>query len=379
MRLLFFGTYDAAAHPRVAVLRDGLRAHGHGVHECDEPLGLSTAQRLGMLRNPAGLPLLGWRLARCWWALWRRSRPYRRGRSPGHAPDAVVVGYLGHFDVLLARRLFPHVPVVLDHLIGASDTATDRGVAGGRRQRLLRALDDAALAAADVVVVDTEEHRSALPEAARRRALVVDVGAPQEWYVAQEPDRAPGAPDDPLRVVFFGLFTPLQGAPVIGAALGELAHEPVEVTMVGSGQDLAATRRLAVANERVTWRDWVPADELPALVAGHDVCLGIFGSAAKATRVVPNKVFQGAAAGCAIVTSDTPPQRRVLDGAAVLVPPGEHRALAGALRDLAADRGRLADARAAARALAAERFTPDAVVRPLDARLRSLVPPEVPS
>ena len=131
MRLLFFGTYDAAAHPRVAVLRDGLRAHGHDVHECDEPLGLSTAQRVGMLFNPAGLPLLGWRLARCWWALWRRSRPYRRGRSPGHAPDAVVVGYLGHFDVLLARRLFPHVPVVLDHLVGASDTATDRGVRAG--------------------------------------------------------------------------------------------------------------------------------------------------------------------------------------------------------------------------------------------------------
>jgi len=377
MRLLFFGTYDVAAHPRVAVLRDGLRAHGHDVHECDEPLGLSTAQRVGMLRNPAGLPRLGWRLARCWWALWRRSRPYRRGRSPGHAPDAVVVGYLGHFDVLLARRLFPQVPVVLDHLVGASDTATDRGVGGGARQRLLRRLDEAALAAADVVVVDTEEHRAALPEAVRRRALVVDVGAPREWYAAQEPERASRGPDDPLRVVFFGLFTPLQGAPVIGAALGELANDPVQVTMVGSGQDLAETRRLAAANPRVSWRDWVPAAELPALVAGHDVCLGIFGGAAKATRVVPNKVFQGAAAGCALVTSDTAPQRRVLGGAAVLVPPGDSRALAAALRDLAADRARLAAARAAARALAAERFTPAAVVRPLDVRLRSLVPPEV--
>ena len=377
MRLLFFGTYDVAAHPRVAVLRDGLRALGHDVHECDEPLGLSTAQRVGMLRNPAGLPLLGWRLARCWWALWRRSRPYRRGRSPGHAPDAVVVGYLGHFDVLLARRLFPHVPVVLDHLVGASDTATDRGVGGGARQRLLRRLDDAALAAADVVVVDTEEHRTALPESARRRALVVDVGAPQEWYAAQRPARAPSGAAEALRVVFFGLFTPLQGAPVIGAALGELAQDAVEVTMVGSGQDLAETLRRADGNHRVTWRDWVPADELPALVAGHDVCLGIFGSAAKATRVVPNKVFQGAAAGCALVTSDTAPQRRVLGDAAVLVPPGDSRALAAALRDLAADRGRLAAARAAARALADERFTPDAVVRPLDARLRSLVPPEV--
>ena len=102
-----------------------------------------------------------------------RSRPYRRGRSPGHAPDAVVVGYLGHFDVLLARRLFPHVPVVLDHLVGASDTATDRGVGGGARQRLLRRLDDAALAAADVVVVDTDEHRAALPSEEIDRAAAI--------------------------------------------------------------------------------------------------------------------------------------------------------------------------------------------------------------
>jgi glycosyltransferase involved in cell wall biosynthesis len=207
--------------------------------------------------------------------------------------------------------------------------------------------------------------------------VVVEVGAPEEWYVVQRHGRAATGASDPLRVVFFGLFTPLQGAPVIGAALGELAGDPVEVTMVGSGQDLARTRRLAAANPRVRWLDWVPAADLPGLVAEHDVCLGIFGSAPKATRVVPNKVFQGAAAGCALVTSDTAPQRRALGDAAVLVPPGDHRALAAALRDLAVDRFRLAAARAAAQTLAADRFTPDAVVRPLDARLRSLVPPEV--
>ncbi len=379
MRLLFFGTYDAAAHPRVAVLRDGLRDRGATVRECNTPLGLSTADRVGMLRNPLALPRLGWRIARCWLDLWRRSRPFRRH---GGWPDAVVVGYLGHFDVLLARRLFPHVPIVLDHLVGASDTARDRGVAGGSRQRLLRALDDAALAAADVVVVDTDEHRSALPAVARRRAVVVAVGAPQEWYAAQPggPDgRRPAGDDDELRVIFFGLFTPLQGAPVIGAALGLIAGAPVRATMVGTGQDLAATRRAAGGNGRVRWLDWVPAAELPSLVADHEVCLGIFGEGPKAARVVPNKVFQGAAAGCAVVTSDTPPQRRVLGeqpDAAVLVPAGDPGALAAALRGLAADRTRLELARTAARKLALDAFTPDRVVAPLDDRLRSLVPPE---
>ncbi len=375
MRLLFFGTYDAAAHPRVAILRDGLAGHGASVRECNVPLGLSTAARVSMLRRPWTLPRLLARLARCWVTLVLRSARFRRD---GGWPDAVVVGYLGHFDVLLARRLFPHVPVVLDHLVGASDTAADRGVRRGLRHRLLRGLDEAALGAADVVVVDTDEHRDALPERHRGRALVVPVGAPEDWYAAAPRPARPGRDGGPLRAVFFGLFTPLQGAPVIGAALAALAEDEVEVTMVGTGQDHAQTRSVAAGNHRVTWTDWVPPDRLPGLVAGHDVCLGIFGTGPKALRVVPNKVFQGAAAGCALVTSDTDPQRRVLGEAAVLVPPGDPAALAAALRALAADPVRLAAARRAAADLARTAFTPAAVTAPLHSRLLALVPRRIP-
>ena len=86
-------------------------------------------------------------------------------------------------------------------------------------------------------------------------------------------------------------------------------------------------------------------------------------------RVVPNKVFQGAAAGTAIVTSDTPPQRQELGGAAVYVPAGNSPALAAALRELADDRERLSALRSAAFKRANERFHPAAVIEALDARL----------
>ncbi len=374
MRLLLFGTYDAAAHPRVAILRDGLAEHGVSVQECNVPLGLSTAARVSMLRRPWTLPRLAVRLAWCWATLVVRAARYRRDDG---WPDAVLVGYLGHFDVLLARRLFPHVPVVLDHLVGASDTAADRGVGTGLRQRLLRRLDEAALGSADVVVVDTDEHLAALPDRHRGRALVVPVGAPTSWYVGS-PASGDSA-DRPLRAVFFGLFTPLQGAPVIGAALAGLADDDVDVTMVGSGQDHDETRSLAAANHRVTWVDWTAPDQLPALVARHDVCLGIFGTGPKAQRVVPNKVFQGAAAGCALVTSDTAPQRRLLGDTAVLVPPGDPGALAAALRDLAGDRDRLHAAREASAGLARSSFTPAAVTAPLLTRLHAVVPRRLPT
>jgi glycosyltransferase involved in cell wall biosynthesis len=353
MRVLVFGTYETAMHPRVATIAAGLRANGVDVAECNAPLDLPTADRVAALARPSRIPDILGRIARRWLTLARLARNQPK-------PDVVIVGYMGHFDVHLARFLFRGTLIVLDHLIGASDTARDRRLAGGFRADLMQLIDSAALGAADVVVVDTDEHLAALPVRHRDRAVVVPVGAPSAWFA--EPSTSD---TEPLRVVFFGLYTPLQGAPVIGAAVARLAGEPISVTMVGHGQDEAATRSAAAANPAVTWLDWVPAAELPALVARHDVCLGIFGTGTKALRVVPNKVFQGAAAGCAVVTSDTAPQRRALGEAAVLVPPGDPAALADALRALAADRDELTRLRVAGHQLATARFAPDQVVGPL--------------
>lgn len=375
MRVLGFGTYDARAHPRVGILLDGLRSAGHEVAEVNVPLGLDTAARVAILQQPYRLAILAGRLLRCWLSLTRQAL-----LRPRPAPEIVLVGYLGHFDVLLARRLFPGTPIVLDHLIFAADTALDRGETGRVKGGLLRTMDRAALAAADLVVVDTAEHAELVPPASRGKVLVVPVGAPAQWTAGTPNPELMGS-EHPLSVVFFGQFAPLQGAPVVGAALGRLAECPaIAPTIIGSGQDLAPTRAAAAANPRIAWRDWVAPEDLPAVVASADVCLGIFGTSAKALRVVPNKVFQGAAAGCAIVTSDTPPQRRVLGDAAVFVPPGDPAALAGALTGLAQDRTQLGRYRIAASELAAAAFRPERVVRPLLDRLPELLsrPPQRP-
>jgi glycosyltransferase involved in cell wall biosynthesis len=56
--------------------------------------------------------------------------------------------------------------------------------------------------------------------------------------------------------------------------------------------------------------------------------------------VIPNKAFHAVACGTPLVTADTPAARELLvDGeSALLVPPGDAKALAEALRRLAADR-----------------------------------------
>lgn len=391
--LLATGTYDADAHPRVRVLVEGMRARGWRVDEVVEPLGVGTDRRVRALRDPAAVLGIVAAVGRAWWRLVPRLR--RRMRA-GPPPDAVLVGHLGHLDVGLVRLLTRPAPVVLDYLVSGAATATDRGVGTTLVRWLLAALDRFALGRADVVVVDTDERLAELPPRARPRAVVVPVGADERWFAAARAagpttsEARPGSGDalpgraghaaagaeargadehHVLSVVFFGLFTPLQGTTTIAAALREL-DGAVTATVVGGGQDAAAADAVLRGVPGVRRLPWVAADELPGLVARHDVCLGIVGTTDKARRVVPTKVFQGAAAGCAIVTGDTPPQRRALGDAAWFVPPGDAPALAAALRDLAADDERLGRLRHAARARAELAFAPVTVVGELDARLR---------
>jgi glycosyltransferase involved in cell wall biosynthesis len=257
---------------------------------------------------------------------------------------------------------------VLDHLIFAAGTAADRGVDDRVRARVLGALDSAALGAADVVVVDTAEHAEQAGEDVLERTVVVPVGAPAAWYDAAGTAAGAGAdaPSDPPSMIFYGLFTPLQGTVTLARALREV-HErghALDVTLVGTGQDHDEVRTILAGVPGITWHDWVAHDELPALVASHDVGLGIFGDTPKGLRVVPNKVYQSLAAGCAVVTSDTAPQRRALGDDALFVAPGDAAALADALSELLADPQRVTRLRAAARDRAQD-FTARAVVGPL--------------
>lgn len=354
MRVLGFGTYDSSRQPRSAVLLEGLRAHGAQVSELNRPLGFSSQERVEMLQRPFLVYRLVLRLLARWSSLvvgrWR----------PWHRPDVVIVGYLAQFDVVLARLLFPRATIVLDLLVFADDTARDRGVEAGLRTRALRLLDRAAVKCADVVMVDTEENAEMVP--GMRPVLVVPVGAGRGWF---ETARRPKVLEErPLQVIFFGIFTPLQGTPLIAQALATLPPDvPLSLTMVGVGQEYDAVRSALEHESRVKWIPWVPEGELPDLVAEHDVCLGIFGSTPKALRVTPTKVYQGAAAGCAIITSDTAPQRRALGDAAVFVAAGDASALSRALRDLANNPQEVARLARMAHERALAEFQPDRLAR----------------
>lgn len=363
MKILGFGTYDKTTHPRVGTLLEGLRHRGYQVSELNFPLGIDTAGRVKALSSVGSLIAFGLTVVSRWIKLCAGSSRFRRASSP----EVVLVGYLGHFDVVLARLLFPRAKIVLDHLIFAADTAKDRGVHGRVKMTLLRGIDNLALRSSDLILVDTPQHRAMVPQSIKKPVLVVPVGAPSAWFAARHQEEAsnPSFESNALKVVFFGLFTPLQGAPAIAEALALAGAEtPLRITMVGTGQDYPQCRQ-ALKNQNVTWLDWVDSVDLPGLVADNDVCIGILGTTSKALHVVPNKVYQGMATGCLVITSDTIPQRATLGNAALFCAPGDALALANTIKNVASDKALLARMKKAAAAKADASFRPEEIVEPL--------------
>lgn len=260
-------------------------------------------------------------------------------RRPRGRFDAVIVGYPGHLDLPAARRAARGAPVLFNPLVSLHETLVEdraRFPAGSRAARVLRAIDRRALRHADLVVADTAQnaqHLASLGGLAPERLAVCFVGAEERLF----PPRP--APPDTFSALFVGKLIPLHGLETILAAAGLAPEIPFRV--VGSGQ-LASLLHDRPPN--VEWVDWVDYALLAAELTRAGCALGVFGTSAKAARVIPNKAFQALACGVPLVSADTPAARELLrDGeSALLVPPGDPEALAAALRRLAGDAG-LAD------------------------------------
>jgi glycosyltransferase involved in cell wall biosynthesis len=370
LRIAYLGTYDPL-YARNRVLIDGLRAAGAEVLEYAAPLdsSLSAAE----MTTAAGAGKLAGELARAHLSLLARHRG-------GISFDVVVVGYPGHLLVPFAWAVarYRKAVLVFDPLVSLFDTfAGDRELLAGDSAGGLLAnlVDRISFSLPDLVLADTQAHAEyygAVLNVPAARLAVVPVGAlplPGASGAAREP-----AAGEPLRVVQYGRWSPLHGLAAVLEAADELRDEPFRFELIGDGQ-LATwlgdeVRRLRL--DTVDLTDALPAWRLRSRIVASDVCLGVFGTSGKASRVVPNKVYDALAAGRPLVTEDSPAARELLqDGRdALLVPAGDGPALAAALRRLRKrdERARLG---AAALELYRRRCTPEAVAATLLAALES--------
>lgn len=353
-RVCFFGAYDPG-YPRNRILRDGLRRAGLDVLEA------RVREKRAFRRWPA--------LAAAFARVARDS-------------DVLLVPEFRHKDMPLASWLRGRRPLVFDPLVSRWDTLVSdwkRHAATSAQARWNRFIDRWSLSCADLVLCDTWAHGElfeslGVPRARLRRVLV---GAEDAFFGVGSPP----APE-PVRIVYVGGFLPLHGVDVILEAAERLearagALPLFQVQLVGSGMQYAQAREQAAARRlgRVEFTGKLPYSDAPRVLSQSHIVLGAFGRSDKAGRVVPHKLYQGLAAGRAVVSGDGPGVREVFTPGEhlLLTPRGEPEALAGALEALIVDAALRERLGAAARARALEIATPEAIGRTLAAALEEVL------
>jgi glycosyltransferase involved in cell wall biosynthesis len=312
VKVVYFGTYERD-YPRNSQVISCLRGAGVDVLEHHLPVWEGRRDKFG-IGVGAISKLVGAELR-----LMKRL----------HAEfDLVMVGYPGHADMPAARRAAGRRPVVFNPLVSLEDTIVgDRGLARPRstRARLLRAVDRQAFHGADLVVADTEAHATYFEE---RFGLASDQVS--HCYVGAE-DRlfTPGQrATTRFTLLFVGKLIPLHGIETILSAAALCPD--VAFHLVGSGQ---LDELLAMIPANVRHEPWVAYERLPDLYRSAGCALGVFGASEKAARVIPNKAFQALATRTPLITADTRASRELLvhERDALLVAPGDPRALADAI------------------------------------------------
>jgi len=316
----FAGAYDPA-YPRNLIIRRGLAAAGVEVLEA------RVRERRAFFRYPALVEAM---------------------RLNAREADVIWVPEFRHKDVVVARLASRGQLLVFDPLVSRVDTLVeDWGLhaRGSLQARWNAWIDRVSMRSPDRVVCDTWAHGRLFESLGvpRERLIRALVGAEDRFFEIAEP-----RPGDAVRVLYLGGFLPLHGTMHVVDAVACLEKQqglpPFLVTLAGAGIEYDAARAAAseLRLERIRFPGRSDYADAPALLEASDVVLGAFGAGEKAGRVIPHKVYQGLAAGRAVLSGDGEGVREVFEPGIHLdvVPRGDAVALAAGLARLIGDPAR---------------------------------------
>ena len=320
----------------------------------------------GYSRNRVYISLfrkLGWKVDFFFVKVWPRFgdvEAFFRGLQFRAKPDLVWVPVARQRDVLAACR-WAHrrnIPVIFDPMISAWDKKVLEQLkwkAEEPRAKKLLAREKKMMAAPDIVCWDTSCHVDFCAQyldVPRDRLRVLLTGTDESVFKPQEclsegvgsggVDNSPNHPitqSPTFRVLYHGAYLPLHGTEYIVEAARMTQDEGIQWDFLGWGAYKAATEAKAAGIRNITFLNKVPYVEVPKVIAAHDVVLGVFGTTAKAARVIGNKVYECMA--CCRPTINEfctgyPPEAK--DCKAIkFVPPGDAKAIADAVRAYRAD------------------------------------------
>lgn len=152
----------------------------------------------------------------------------------------------------------------------------------------------------------------------------------------------------PFRVFFYGNMLPLHGLSVVLAAAEQLKDQAdIEFLIVGGKRPVA--QAVADAEGRgayLTYRKWIPFEELPEAIHASALCLGgPFGATPQAEHVITGKTYQflACAAPTIVGQSQATDEFFTDKDTALMVPQGDAEALAAAITWAGKHRSELID------------------------------------
>jgi glycosyltransferase involved in cell wall biosynthesis len=286
--------------------------------------------------------------------LYRRERPF----MVHHVAHKAAI--LGAVAALLAR-----VPRMVSFIAGVGYMGTSRSRHAqlvGAAARLLWAV--LLLRRHCRVIVQNDDDRAVIealrPGAADRIVVIRGSGVDLDHF-----QPLPEPPEPPVTAAFVGRMIAIKGVATLVEAQRLLHADGIALQLL-----LAGTPDLANPSsfDEATLRDW---SNRPGVVwYGHSedvrevwASAHIAALASNGGEGVPKTLLEAAAVGRAIVATDVPGNRDIARNGvnAILVPPGDARALADALKSLASDPAKRRIYAVAGRKLAAEGFSEEAV------------------
>jgi glycosyltransferase involved in cell wall biosynthesis len=287
LSVCYFGTYERN-YPRNSIIIKGLKRNNIEVIECHIPFWEKTEDKTGKFfksKHKITLNIIK--------AYIKLIRKYRKSKKC----DIIIVGYLGQFDMFLARLLAPKKKIIFNPMISLYDSLVfDRKLfkKDSLMAKLSFLLDKLSCKLASVVVLDTKEHARYFHKelkVKKRKLGIIPVGADNDIFSPLKKEKS-----SKINILFYGKFTPIHGTEYILKAAKLLEeNKKIQFTIIGKGQnyekDMKLMEKLKIKN--INFIDWVPYSDLPKILADSDICLGgHFGKGDKAKRVIANKTFQ---------------------------------------------------------------------------------------
>jgi glycosyltransferase involved in cell wall biosynthesis len=257
----------------------------------------------GYSRNRVYISLfrkLGWEVDFFFVKVWPRFgdvEAFFRGLSSRPKPDLVWVPVARQRDIAAACR-WAHrrgIPVIFDPMISAWDKKVleqKKWKAEERRSKKLLKRERCLMAMPDLVCWDTSCHVDFCAEYLKvpRQKLRVLLTGTDETVFKPQPPKPPHGGD--FRVLYHGAYLPLNGTEYIVEAARMTEGKGIHWSFLGWGAYKAETEAKAAGISNITFLNKVPYTEVPQVICDHDVVLGVFGTTAKAARVIGNKVYE---------------------------------------------------------------------------------------